>query len=183
MNIQSEENNNVDDLPVFKGGTLFINVNDKEIISNEMQQRIKENPQIFKPYEREVTMNIPKIVRIGSMDYSVKMTDETIVLDRRECKGMIDYEFHEIKISNVAQDRQGQEQTFLHELLHGIVRERNLDLQNTDDEIIIDEIAVGLHQVIRDNPIILIEDENQVLSIMVNGEKIAETMARRTKNE
>lgn len=97
-------------------------------------------------------MNIPEKVRIGSMDYIVKLTDETIVLNSRECKGMIDYEFHEIKINNQVQDKQSQEQTFLHELIHGIIRERNLDLQNSDEEIITDEIAVGLHQVIRDNP-------------------------------
>lgn len=112
-------------------------------------------------------MNIHEKVRIGSMDYAVKLTGETIVLNAQECKGMIDYEFHEIKISNVVQDKQGQEQTFLHEVLHGIVRERNLDLQNTDDEIIIDEIAVGLHQVIRDNP--------KIFNTNVSGEKVAET--------
>lgn len=96
-------------------------------------------------------MNILDKVRIGSSDYSVIISNETLVVDRQECKGMIDYEFHKIKINNEIQDVQGQEQTFLHELLHGIVRERNLDLSNSDEETIIDEIATGLHQVIRDN--------------------------------
>ena len=90
-------------------------------------------------------------VRIGSSDYSVIISSETLVVDRQECKGMIDYEFHEIKINNEIQDKQGQEQTFLHELVHGIIKERSLDLQNSDEETIVDEIALGLHQVIRDN--------------------------------
>ena len=90
-------------------------------------------------------------VRIGSSDYSVIISSETLVVDRQESKGMIDYEFHEIKINNEIQDKQGQEQTFLHELVHGIIKERSLDLQNSDEETIVDEIALGLHQVIRDN--------------------------------
>ncbi|WP_195264083.1 hypothetical protein [Clostridium sp. 1001275B_160808_H3] len=96
-------------------------------------------------------MNILDNIRIGSSDYSVILSNETLVIDRHECKGMIDYEFHKIKINNEIQDKQGQEQTLLHEVIHGIVRERNLDLQNSDDETIVDEIAMGLHQVIRDN--------------------------------
>lgn len=97
-------------------------------------------------------MNIPNKVRIGSSDYSVRLSNETLIVDRQECKGMIDYEFHKIKINHEVQDKQGQEQTLFHELVHGIIRERNLDLQNSDEETIIDEIVLGLHQVIRDNP-------------------------------
>jgi hypothetical protein len=97
-------------------------------------------------------MEIPKLVRIGSCDYDVMLEDKPLILEARQCKGMIDYEFHDINIDASLQDKQGQEQTFLHEVMHGIVRERNLDLANSDEETIIDEIAMGLHQVIRDNP-------------------------------
>lgn len=96
-------------------------------------------------------MNIPKSTRIGSSDYSVITSDEILVVNGQECKGMIDYEFHKIKINNEVQDKQGREQTFLHELIHGIVRERNLDIEKSDEETIVDEIAMGLHQVIKDN--------------------------------
>lgn len=102
-------------------------------------------------------MNIPEKIRIGSSDYSIVTSDETLIVNRQECKGMIDYEFHKIKINNSVQDKQGQEQTFLHELVHGIIRERNLDLENADEETIVEEIAMGLHQVIRDNCNILLE--------------------------
>ncbi len=97
-------------------------------------------------------MEIPDKVRIGSVDYDVIIEDKTIVLDASQCKGKIDYEFHKINIDSSIQDKQGQEQTFLHELVHGIARERSLDLEKADEETIIDEISIGLHQVIRDNP-------------------------------
>lgn len=101
-------------------------------------------------------MEIPSKVRIGSVDYEVTVKDKTIVLDAVQCKGKIDYEYHKIDIDSSIQDKQGQEQTFLHELIHGIVRERKLNLKNADDETIVDELATGLHQVIRDNPGIFI---------------------------
>jgi hypothetical protein len=97
-------------------------------------------------------MEIPKIIRIGSCDYTVNQVDKTLVINAIQCKGTIDYDFHRIDLDTSVQDKQGQEQTLLHEIIHGIVRERNLDLQNSDNETITDEIAMGLHQVIRDNP-------------------------------
>ena len=97
-------------------------------------------------------MNIPCTVRIGSMDYKVELTEEVILLNHQECKGIIEFGEHEIRINSVLQDKQGQEQTFLHEVIHGIVAERSLDLEEADEETIVDEIAKGLHQVIRDNP-------------------------------
>lgn len=97
-------------------------------------------------------MNIPKKVRIGSMNYDVILTDKTILKGNQQCYGHIDWEHHIIEIDKTLQDVQGQEQTFLHELVHGIVHERNLNIQNSDEETITDEIATGLHQIIKDNP-------------------------------
>lgn len=94
-------------------------------------------------------MKIPSKVRIGSINYSVKCSPDKLILDNKECAGLIDYNYHNIKINNEVQDNQGQEQTFLHELLHGIIDERNIEVK--DEETIVDEIAKGLHQVIRDN--------------------------------
>lgn len=103
-------------------------------------------------------MKIPKSIRIGSCDYEVNLEDKTIVNNGRQCYGEINYDYHEINIDTSIQDKQTQEQTFLHELMHGIVNSRKLDLQNSDDETITDEIAIGLHQVIRDNPNIFKEE-------------------------
>lgn len=133
-------------------------------------------------------MEIPNKVRIGSVDYEVIIKDETIVLDAVQCKGKIDYDYHEINIDSSVQDKQGQEQTFLHELIHGIVRERNLDFKNADDETIVDGLAIGLHQVIRDNPEIFINyikvGDIECSSITTNEiiEKIAEGTAKKLSN-
>ena len=97
-------------------------------------------------------MNIPSAVRIDSMDYKVCISDKVLLCDVQRAYGHIDYERHIIEIDETLQDKQGQEQTFLHELVHGIISERNLDLEKADEETIVDEIAKGLHQVIRDNP-------------------------------
>ena len=103
-------------------------------------------------------MNIPKSIRVGSMIYSVTQSDKTLVLGNKSCKGLIDYEMHTIDIDNTVQDSQGAEQTFLHEMIHAIVRERNVLLNGEDQELEVEEIATGLHQVIKDNPEIFKEN-------------------------
>ena len=98
-------------------------------------------------------MKIPEKIRIGSMDYKVLLTDKMIVRDGVQCYGCIDSEEHVIEIDRTARDIQGQEQTFLHEVVHGIMLDRNINLTDyPDEETIVNEIAKGLHQVIRDNP-------------------------------
>lgn len=104
-------------------------------------------------------MNIPNKVRIGSVDYSVVITDEQLILNGRVCYGTIDYDQTQININNSIHNLVRQEQTFLHELIHGIIKERSLDIKNSDDETIVDEIALGLHQVIRDNHNIFLNDK------------------------
>lgn len=108
-------------------------------------------------------MLIPSKVKIGGCTYNVIVEDKDIILNGRQCKGMIDYEFHTIKIDSSVQDKQGQAQTFLHELIHGIIYERSLDLEKCDEERITDEIAIGLHQVIVDN------DDLFVRKVVVNN--------------
>lgn len=93
-------------------------------------------------------MNIKNAIKIGSMTYSVKITNEPIILNHQECKGIIEYDDLTIKISNkIAKQR--QEETFIHEILHGIIHERNLILE--DEEMIVEEISKCLYQVIKDN--------------------------------
>lgn len=97
-------------------------------------------------------MNIPECVRIGSNYYEVELTDEPLILDNIVCRGLIEHYNHVISISTNFGDIQQQEQTFLHEIVHGIVNERSINLKEDDEEFIVDEIAKGLHQVILDNP-------------------------------
>ena len=103
-------------------------------------------------------MNIPSKVKIDGMDYKVIRTDEILTLDNRVCCGLIDYKMHWIKINNSEQDEQAQKQTLLHEIVHGIMRERNFDLQS-EKEVFIDEMAKGFYQLIIDNPEMFKENE------------------------
>lgn len=93
-------------------------------------------------------MDIKSNIKIGSMVYRIEITNEPILMNCQECKGIIEYDDLVIRISDkIASQR--QEETFIHEVLHGIIRERNLNLE--DEEIIVEELSKGLYQVIRDN--------------------------------
>lgn len=93
-------------------------------------------------------MEIKDKVKIGAMEYEVIKTDKPILLDNEVCNGIIDYYYLFIEISN-NRAIQKQEETFIHEILHGIIHERNLILE--DEEMIVEEISKGLYQVIKDN--------------------------------
>lgn len=117
-------------------------------------------------------MNIPEKVRIGSCDYSVEFTENNLVSNGKECLATIDYHHHEIMINRKFGDNQLNEVSFLHELFHGIIRERNLEVDN--EELVVEELARGMHQVIRDNPEIFNKEGNKTLIFNGNGEKVAE---------
>jgi len=97
-------------------------------------------------------MKIPEQIRIGSMVYSVTRTDEFILVDHKECMGDIDYLKKTIRIKRGIQDSQGEQETLLHEIIHGITHERNFGYNNNDEETVTEELARGLHQIILDNP-------------------------------
>lgn len=103
-------------------------------------------------------MNIPKTIRIGSCDHTIEFTDDDLVSNHKECYAWIDYDKHLIKINTKLGDNQLKELNLLHELFHGIIHERNLELEN--EELVVEELARGMHQVIRDNPILFKEDES-----------------------
>lgn len=94
-------------------------------------------------------MVIPEKIKIGSSIYNVILTKDKLEVDGNECFGYIDYNFHKIFLNEEIQDRQGLEQTFLHEILHGIFNEIGLQDKSEDE---VDRISIGLLQVIRDNP-------------------------------
>jgi len=95
-------------------------------------------------------LDIPETVRIGSCDYAVELVNTALLNNNQACYGVIDFNNHAIRVNHALGDRQTSELAFLHELFHGIVHERGLDLEN--EELVVDELAKSLHQVIRDNP-------------------------------
>lgn len=95
-------------------------------------------------------MIIPKKIRIGSCNYDVKFTNNNLVANGKECYATINYNNHLIEIKNDIGDKQSNEISFLHEVFHGMVHERNIALDN--EELVVEELARCMHQVIKDNP-------------------------------
>lgn len=125
-------------------------------------------------------MNIPRTIRIGSVDYTVEKTDEYLKLDGEQCLGIIDYEKQTIRIANNLQHKQRQEQTFLHEVVHAITREFKIDF-NEEEETIVDKLALGLHQAIRDN--LDVVKSIKVGDIQINYDEITENVAERMSED
>jgi len=93
---------------------------------------------------------LPDKVIIGCHEYQVIETDVPLVLNGHECSGTIDYANQVIKISANAGE-QAKEQIFWHEVVHGLVHYRNVDLKNADEETIVEEIATGLYGMMKAN--------------------------------
>lgn len=90
-------------------------------------------------------------IRIGTFNYKVIFNDYPILLNNQEVYGLITYDKHEIKINNSLGDKQHQVQTLLHEVLHGIIREYDVDIKDLDEEILVDKLSTALYQLLKDN--------------------------------
>jgi hypothetical protein len=95
-------------------------------------------------------MKLLNKVRIGIYDYKIK--EQAIIINdcHRELGGQIDYENLIIKLKTGLND-QHKKQTLWHELMHGIVREYNIDFENDEEEDIIDTLGTAIVQVLKDN--------------------------------
>jgi hypothetical protein len=92
---------------------------------------------------------IPNKVKIGGIVYDVKKTDKPLILDNKSCTGIIHYQEAEIELHD-QRNEQCIEQTWWHEVIHGITVERGLDWgENT--ELYTDELAKGLYALMKDN--------------------------------
>lgn len=97
-------------------------------------------------------MSIPIQVKIGGMLYDVQVTNEVLLLDNRQCKGLIDYEHQSIKIADeTVHSEQSQQVTFWHELIHAFVYERQLEWPEDKNELWTEELARCMHAFCVDN--------------------------------
>lgn len=111
---------------------------------------------------------LPEKITIGCCDYEIQPTDEVIVVDARQCTGMISYERGIIKISNDDnRSEQMQELTLWHEIVHGIIHYRNFDPQKADIETTVEELARGLYLLCRQNG--LLPGQNGITPSGVTG--------------
>ena len=94
-------------------------------------------------------MNIPEVIRIGGMDYSIEYIPD-FNTGTQLALGQCNFDRHNIYLASNLQGQQGIEQTFIHEVLHGICNHFDLGLNKDEDSI--DKLAKGIYMVIKDNP-------------------------------
>ena len=97
---------------------------------------------------------MPDKVKVDCVTYAIAKVEGPIIIDNRSCKGSVDYNTTQIKILDMLGESQAKV-TLAHEIAHAIFYERGLNLKETDEETIVDEIGKALIQIIRDNPIIV----------------------------
>lgn len=94
-------------------------------------------------------MLIPQYVKVGNFIYDVKESEEPLILDNLVCDGLCD-SYEQIIQLNAKLNHQSKERVFLHELIHAIVFDKELDF-GENLEYVVDSLAKGLHSVIVDN--------------------------------
>lgn len=98
-------------------------------------------------------MNIPDKIKISGIDYKVIKTEGPLVVDGHQAYGMIDYNNRVIKLDTKLQDEQGIKSTFIHEVLHGIAFDRQIDWESGEENII-EQLTRGIYSLLKDNEII-----------------------------
>ncbi len=88
-------------------------------------------------------------VKIGYKEYEIVKKDEVIDLPN-ECYGKIEFDEEKIYIAEKF-NRNQQKATFLHEVLHGILKKLDMHELN-DNEVTVNQIAQELYMLIIDNP-------------------------------
>ena len=98
-------------------------------------------------------MNIPKEVRIGGYNYEVARPARPFYTDSGDlCDGLHIPNIQVIKVANDGNDEY-QNTVFLHECLHAIIYTFCGNVVNdTDEEKLVESLAKGLYQFIKDNP-------------------------------
>lgn len=96
-------------------------------------------------------MTFPSKINISGMEYEVILSEEPIFSRTSRAYGHIDFDNKQILIDKSLRDSQGHMQTLLHEIVHGIVYDRELDFKVDSEETIVDQLANGIYQVLKDN--------------------------------
>lgn len=89
-------------------------------------------------------------LKIGGLTYDLQLLDSPPKLNGAEVLGMINYDRQEIYVSN-EQHVETKLVTILHEILHGIVHDRNLPVGGNEENIV-DGLSRGIYQILVDNP-------------------------------
>lgn len=84
------------------------------------------------------------------MSYDVNKVNRAVTIGNKVCYGAVSYDELQIELDN-RYPVQKLNQTFLHELLHAIASDRGIELGEQEEDVI-DSFAIGLHNLIVDNP-------------------------------
>lgn len=93
---------------------------------------------------------IPNTIKIGCYDYRIEYTDQPLILDGEEKAAIINHGQLNISISTKV-DQQRQELNFWHEVVHGIIHYRNIDPKSVSEEVLVQEMALGLYLLCQQN--------------------------------
>jgi len=94
---------------------------------------------------------LPTKIKIGGVYYTVEEQENLINID--DAWGRVDYFNSHIRVDkSLSHDR--KEQSLIHEVLHAIFLESGYKEQ---DEDMINRVSIVLHQVLKDNPRLLLD--------------------------
>ena len=96
-------------------------------------------------------MKIPKTVKIGWRNYTVKFIDERRDEKGNLLDGEIDLTNHFIYIDETIANEEEKMIVFLHEVVHGIFHNQRHNKYGNNEELV-EAISEGLFQLVRDNP-------------------------------
>jgi ssRNA-specific RNase YbeY (16S rRNA maturation enzyme) len=102
-------------------------------------------------------MEIPNKVKIGDIWYDVILVAKDLIYEDAVVIGKITFSQALIELDS-RRSKQNIDRTFLHEIVHGILCDRGVDVtQENDEEEVVEQLSKGLHQVMLDNPKIFTE--------------------------
>lgn len=90
-------------------------------------------------------------VKIGNIVYQVEITQQQLCVDNHEVQALVNYNEARIVIRTDGFARHVQDENWWHEVLHGIIKSRNLTFGEGEEAIVVD-ISRGLHALMMDNP-------------------------------
>lgn len=96
-------------------------------------------------------MKIPDKIRISGVEYDVELSPNLRDSSRLLC-GRIDYDSCKIHLSTTdCQNHQYRCIVLWHEILHGIIEDRGLELEEELEEKVCEALSRGIYQLLQDN--------------------------------
>lgn len=95
-------------------------------------------------------MKIPNTVRIAGVDYAV-CSARTLNDGDRLLYGQVDFEQSTIKLNPDVAGHQHQCITLWHEILHALINNAHIKMDNDKEEEIVEALSRGVYMVLQDN--------------------------------